>query len=377
MLRTVLYIGLSKLKKDITARIMIVIELVLIIFLLNLMVGNWRYHTYIQNLVEDMNLYGGYYCSGELNSEGLEAPIEIGEVKETFAKFQNNKSLPIFVYNDVIVDHMPLQLSEGNWFNEYEGKELPIILSASFAQQNNIKVNQIIQLKLQSEDSLIDENYSFRVIGILNKSNYYLSFSVSGTELMWNNLFKQDSEIGLLTDQHIRGEIQNSKMIFLKETDENNNYLMKELKNQAYLTSSEQLSENTKGYVTSILRQQLILWLMVLGITVSTLTSNNILEKIFEENEFATYYMLGLKWQACVLTEVIRSIMQLLFACGVAFVLIQVTYGRNNNTTLILDGYNYLISAGVIFIIYVISSLWILIEFYRTSPIELIRRNEK
>lgn len=371
MLKALLYISLNKLKKDITTRIIIIVELVLIIFLLNLLIGNWRYNTYILNSIEDMKLDGGYYCSGEINIDTLQENIEIGEIKEAFSKFKKNQSLPILIYNDVVTKHMPLQLSKGIWFNNYTGKDLPIILSATFAQKNNISINQIIELDIEDVNGNIENNY-YKVIGILNRPNYYLSFSVAGTNLMWNNILKHDREIGIINNTNLNYKTQNSRFVFTKNT-----FILDEFKNQVYVTSTVQLTSRTNEYVASTLRQQLIIWLMVFGITLSTIIANNMLEKINEENEFTSYFMLGLSWKSCILIEVFRSIIQLLIACLIGFILIEISYGRNNYRTVILDGYNYLISVGVVFITYFISSLWMVIEFYKTNPIDLLRRNEK
>ncbi len=382
MIGRIIYIGLNKLKRDIWARIFICVQLVLIIYLFNLTIGMWRHETYILNMVNTMNLKNAYYCSNDFESFDSTNTVSIGEITQAFGKLknQNKTTLKIKVYDEEITKNITLPLSKGIWFEEYNGKELPIILSNSYAKKYNLDINDTIELELQysTEDINVQESFDVecKVIGTLNKANYHLTFSSMGNYLIWKNLFKQDESVALIGSSSISAEPLSGKMVFLKNLDDDSTVLLDKLGKLSSITSSQQITKNSKEVMSDKLKTQIIMWFLILALTLASLTSNNMLEKIYEEKEFAAYYMLGLDWSKCVLIEIFRGVIQILFSFVIAFILLKLLHGDSNYKTLIIDGYSYLLSIIMVFCVYMISSLWMIIELLRTNPIVLIRRNE-
>ncbi|GMQ57334.1 hypothetical protein AN1V17_17290 [Vallitalea sediminicola] len=370
MMERILYMGLNKFKNNILSKIIIILELVLIIYLLNVMIGMWRHYTYVLDMVKDMNIEKSYHISEYKGSKYEDKDYTVGELE----KSETTDGLEVMIYNDSIIKNIHLPLSKGIWFTEYSDEEIPIILSYSYAKTYKLKIGDIIEKELNNKD--FRKKINCKVIGILSKQNYYFNLSVTSSELKWNNLFVAYEEVGIINSNELITYPEKPKIIFMEKEQKNKSVIIDELSKHGLITSSSKLTENTKNQLSYKLREQLIMWILLLSLIIATLTSNNMLEKIYEEKEFAIYYMLGLSWANCIIIEIIRSITHVLIASILAAILIGFTYNQNAYKSLIMDGYNYLISAGVILVIYMTSSLWIVIELLKTNPVDLIRRNE-
>jgi len=380
MTRNMFYIVLNKFKKKIVTRMIIIVQLVLVVYLLNITIGMWRYDNYILDIAKDMELNNSYYSNDgfELSDSG---ELQIGEIRKVFGQLgeMDQSNLEIMLYNDVIAENIRLPLSRGIWFDEYNGSEVPIIINYRYAKEYSIESNDMIDIRLEYTDSeiLSDESVRCEVIGIMDKMGYYLSFSAAGNYLMWNNLLKQNESVAIIMSDEIQGQIQSGRMIFLEDLDNDSHQILDSLDDRTYITSVEQITENSKKVLYDKLETQIAMWFLVFALSLASLMSNNMMEKIFEEKEFTVYYMLGLDWKKCIAIEILRSVLQIVISFIIAFVLLGLTHGENNYKTIIIDQYNYLISIIAVAVVYIFSSFWTLRELYKTDPIELIRRNDQ
>jgi hypothetical protein len=358
----------------------IIVQLVLVVYLLNITIGMWRYDNYILDIAKDMELNNSYYSNDgfELSDSG---ELQIGEIRKVFGQLgeMDQSNLEIMLYNDVIAENIRLPLSRGIWFDEYNGSEVPIIINYRYAKEYSIESNDMIDIRLEYTDSeiLSDESVRCEVIGIMDKMGYYLSFSAAGNYLMWNNLLKQNESVAIIMSDEIQGQIQSGRMIFLEDLDNDSHQILDSLDDRTYITSVEQITENSKKVLYDKLETQIAMWFLVFALSLASLMSNNMMEKIFEEKEFTVYYMLGLDWKKCIAIEILRSVLQIVISFIIAFVLLGLTHGENNYKTIIIDQYNYLISIIAVAVVYIFSSFWTLRELYKTDPIELIRRNDQ
>ena len=330
MIERIIYIGFNKFKNNIPSKIIMIIELVLIMYLLNIMIGMYRHDTYVLNMIKDMNLGESYHISEYNGSLYEDRYYDVGELE----KSETNDGLKVMIYNNAIVENIHLPLSKGFWFTEYTGNKLPIILSYSYARTNKIKIGDIIEKEIYNNGNkrvIICE-----VIGILAKQNYYINLSVTSSELKWNNIFVTHEETAIINNNSFIRYPEKPKMIFMKNK-ENNKVIVEELSKQGLLTSSFNLTKNTKNHLYYKLEEQLILWVLLLSLIIVTLVSNNMLEKIYEEKEFAVYYMLGLSWANCIIVEIIRSVLHVLIASILAIILIKCTYSQNGYSNLYMD----------------------------------------
>ena len=86
--------------------------------------------------------------------------------------------------------------------------------------------------------------------------------------------------------------------------------------------------------------------------------------------------MCGASWKTCMSIRLITDLIVIVTPAVISFAFLKISTELLSKSDLIIDINNFIITLGLIIIVFLISSLIVLSRLYRLGPISIIRRYE-
>ena len=337
-----------------------------------------------------------YFCPHFLQYGNEEILKEVDEMLLTLSEIKSsNKIRTIFgkkltsedegftncyVGDSAFLERVQLPLSNGTWFDDYsnENNLLPIIISPSLKKE--FRLNKIYDLLLSSVYDT--RNIKVKVIGILKKPSYVLSFSGNSLE----GAIRQEDDViifpyndAIATMQNILSSsevalLPNEDFSFSDDSLERLNEKVSEYGEvKTFGKMLDEYEENNKD----IMYFMLSFGIIIFAIALAGIGGNNVLSLISNEKNYALYFMHGATWKKCISISLIKDsislILPIILSTGI-ICLLGKTSDELNIYVQPVQPVHIIISLAFCLLIFIVTSLIPILKFYKTSPISLIRK---
>lgn len=399
----ILYLSIKRLLDNKIVNVILMFQIFITLLAINITIGRIQYIDYIEHITRDSGLTKALYFVPSSHKYTVNPPRDntgflpdkklsefdciqtIWKIKYATSKLANmDRLFNTYMYNDDMIKNVKLPLSKGKWFDSYKSydmSEIPIILSYSLS--GCYTVGDRLKIEIAAGDSVI-HSLNTRVIGFMNKANYFLSIGGGGDNLSINNIFAKEDYFAIMPqsilskDKTLTSFDQFARILFLKDGLEPDKKVVGALKNElskiGYADTIENMISNYKKGDEKQINLQILLWILILILTVTGIGGNNVLMLIKQEKEYAVYFLTGITWGKCILITLLRCIYIFILPFAISFSVLQYLYGTSFGSFLIINNSNIFYSIGIVLLIYVISSVDIMVHLYKTSPMQIIRR---
>ncbi len=390
-----LIIKMFKGKKIITLLMMIQIFISLLLF--NISFARINHYLTITNIVKSTKISNSIYFVpdiryfSDVNSEkpykmidekinnlrNLEYFTNIKQLTGSINVNQNNPLITtLLMYNNKLIQDIKLPLSDGKWIKAYaENDKVPIIISHDLSKY--YRTGDIIKIQCYKKDSS-PETINTIVYGILDKPNNYLSLGAGGDIISIDQLFFRDTNIIIMPQiKGLDGFDQKAKFLFMKEGSNKSDTLSaweRSLKGIGYISPVSKMVDIYKISLKKSLATEFSICIIVLLLTIVGIGGNNVLSLIFQEKEFATYFMCGLKWSKCTFMILAKDILVLVIP-GIATIF-AIKYSIEPSMlgkSLLFNNYSFVVSFSIVLTIFLFTSVESILRLKKASPISIIR----
>jgi len=270
-------------------------------------------------------------------------------------------------YNDTVIEHLKIPLSQGRWFREGVCNEA--ILSYEYRKRYDIgdKVPLVIA------DAGGRHELEVEVIGFLDKSDYMMNFTSSGYVDMSALISQEKSAIitsGLEDSNGRACELgENSGVLIYGPITKNNGYYEKLMEFGA-VTTMEEIAENYQENVKNRLYNLIGIDAVLFVLALSGLGSMNFISLYTRRREYGIYFICGLSRK----TVALMTAMMDLFIMAAAFIPATIFCCFNPGIIPNFDFINVMVTIGIIGVILIVSFIPFYVITKKDSVISLTRR---
>lgn len=278
---------------------------------------------------EHMYYYTQYlYINQDLKdiiSSDLREKIEIAEIPTIVISDSNKEEYIGYGYSDRIIDACQYKMSEGIWFHEYQGNNIPVI-----SLDPNIKVGEIIQLK--EKPNL----YHLEVIGYMDSSSYILNFhgGASNNQASLNSFVSHPNSQLLVPYNSQRFLSVKKDVIKLKDSGlQRMVFIEDEMDAEKFLNqchdygSVSSVSKMKENYEMDIKNDFIVNGIVLIVFTILSITGLigfNGIQNAIHERDYLIYYFLGGDNHQFVIIEMLKNF----FVLAASFLLFLILYKK-------------------------------------------------
>lgn len=384
-------LGLKNIKRNLIMNILIIFQMTIVFIVCISMVSTIvsRFMLY-SPFSKELNSKGYFFCinnginpttgntmvSNEELCDLIEDEETVSAVYSPWLSYNNNE-INCLSYDREYIEKFTPELASGMWLNTNE-KISDIVHTVVSQNQYNLNVGDVV--KLNCFDTVIKAE----IVGILKENSKIIDFSVSTNGIidcrnLYNNYNFKYEEKPLfifyqneLTNKPVVTQLNGPVIINYPDSIsddkiESNNFKIRKMMTSAAIPL-EKLKENSLNYIFSQLYDMMPIFICVFLLTIVGALSMSALSVKQQLNNYAVYYICGLKWKKCAIVNFWSS-----FICVIVSFLISiivVAYLKSTKTfgeTVIEMGFWQLFGCLSIIIIYVLLSMIL--------PIQIIGSN--
>lgn len=306
--------------------------------------------------------------------------------------------------NDVLIDNVSLPLKQGVWLDEWsEGIDyltaeyIPCVVATDFAALHGLKVGDEFQMYLQKvigykEDKEQGGFYleydwlpvTMKVVGLIGNDTRTLG--LSGLPARFDMSFPSyDSAIAPYTmytpviyegDQPYHTQGQTTDAILVTDGTVSAEDLQQQLEGYGDVLSIETLAENSDALYGEGTNQYLIHAIIATALLFVGIAGYNLLSLERQKRAYGIYFACGMPWKKAIVTSMTAN--GVIFLLGGIAGSLWGVYSANSNRIMMADTklYSVLTAIGFILILFVISSISMLVKMLKTSPVSLIKKGD-
>ncbi|NLL05436.1 MAG: hypothetical protein GX270_06540 [Clostridiaceae bacterium] len=390
----ILKLSIKNLKERYFVYIIIALQVWIAVFAFNTSLGQLKLYTFTKNLIANSKLSDSVYIcfdnydfskDVELYEKYLKKLINVKNIYhiEGISMFFENSNLNFdcFMYSDGLEDNIKYKLSSGQWLSNKKivGNVNPVIIPYSMSYK--YKVGDKITAFADVEKKV---KVAMEVVGILEKPEYTLCMNIGGDIDLNDLLSISENTIisGKIKDEQgnfIHGFIQPGRVVTidnLKNKDATVLQWKNELNGICSLQTIEELKEAYDIRIKDKVSQQMVINFILFLLVTAGLGGNSLLSSFRQIREYSIYYMCGASWKTCMSIRLITDLIVIVTPAVISFAFLKISTELLSKSDLIIDINNFIITLGLIIIVFLISSLIVLSRLYRLGPISIIRRYE-
>lgn len=306
-------IALSFVKKNIVPIVLIMLMMMVTIFLLISIYGEYRYITYTRDIIENSGLKNAVYFSHSIGHGNDYSPDKIKDFQNKLKNYSAVKNIintvsaavnykplnyspAVVVYDQFMIENLKQPLKDGKWFSsetdpsKYEYPE--IIIGGKY--WNSVKSGDIIELEIY------DQICKVEVIGTLGEPAFFPQFSTFGTSTGANELFKASPYVLYLNKNSFNIDLSTSFLNYtffvnIKESAseaEKQELLDYLIQHGSYFTY-EQLIEHTNAEIKELMQESFPFPLFLIAIATISMICVSAVAIQRSMREQSVYYLIG------------------------------------------------------------------------------------
>ena len=300
--------------------------------------------------------------------------------------FPGNSAL---VYDRLIAEKFPLTLEKGYQFTTYATDEgcIPVILHSQYMDRFN--VGDTFRVRLQWADQWARDEYdaceaflTVQVAGFLNKSNYHTEIGAGGSfftaDMLVTNAFNCD--MILLRDENANFPVDGYDFMmstFLIEVSKSSGAVervINQLSPTGFCAPLGNVIDDSVYMLKQKTAEPIINLIILIIVAAAAIGGINGMNQISQKRDFGIYYICGATWGNCIKTDILRNVLIITMPAVLSGVLSYCLF-RSTETN-VLNLWDFIIAIGVIAAIYIISSLWYVINLQRMKPADSVKEWE-
>ena len=394
-------IAFTFIKKNIVPVFLITLMMLVVIFLLISIYGEYKYITYTRDIFRSSGLKNSVYFSSSVDFSDDNFDDEMKKVKQKIKDFKATESIIVtdsvslvqespdkflygVKYDKTMIENLKQPLKDGEWFHsetdptKYEYPE--VIIGGK--EWIGVKAGDIIELTYKGKA------FQAKVIGTLGDTVFYPQFNSWGTYLGVNDLFRSSTYILLLNVNSINIEfeegIYTGHLSFIKFKDDASDTDKKELLD--YLTANgsyytyEQLMEHTDIQIEELMKEKFpfpVFLILIATISMICISAVAVQRSMHEQS---IYYLIGCSKKRSIITMI--STLLIFFGLPCLINIITSIFYPNFLRSDRIYNIHYIIDASciapvIIYFIFIATVLVLLpiIIYRKHSPLTFYRRN--
>jgi hypothetical protein len=394
-------IAFSFIKKNIVPVFIIMLMMLVVIFLLISIYGQFKYITYTRDIFRSSGLKNSVYFSNSVDFSNEHFTEEMKKLQQKVKEFKATENIIItdsvtlkydsparylngVKYDKTMIEDLEQPLKDGEWFHsetdptKYEYPE--VIIGGK--DWNGVKTGDIIKL------TYMDKVFQAKVIGTLGDTTFYPQFSSWGTSLGFNDLFSSSTFTLYLNVNSLNIELEENRyagrISFIKIKEDASDTDKKELLD--YLTANgnyytyEQLMEQTDIEIEELMRESFpfpVFLILIATISMICISAVAVQRSMHEQS---IYYLIGCSKKRSIVTMI--TTLLIFFGLPCLINIITAIFYPNFLRSDRIYNIEYIIDASciapvIIYFIFIAAVLVFLpiIIYRKHSPLTFYRRN--
>ena len=239
--------------------------------------------------------------------------FSIGEIGNLGFRYQIDKVISAYGYNDTISDSCSLRLAGGVWFAEYYGGNVPAITVG-----DKYSIGEILNVSNSSDN----KGYSIEVIGSIDADAYVISFNKSASsgastvehliaypryELILPYSSNKYNCIDKTSNPDLVMMENSLATLIVFEGSYPHEYITDALSQYGHSTNISDMLSNFDEAVRFEMMIYSVVCLVFTLLTLVGLGGNNGIQNMLNEHQYVIYFMLGATQKKCVWIETVRA----------------------------------------------------------------------